>query len=129
MNSRKRDALTRERLRQGDDESMMGAVLRAVDRIEDKVDHLEHEIHNQTRIIMADLTSLQNQVAQNTSVEESAVTLINGLASQLAAAGTDPAKLQALQDSLQASASDLAKAVAANTPAAPAAPAATPPTT
>jgi hypothetical protein len=65
------------------------------------------------------LDDLATQVAANTSVEESAVTLINGLAAQLAAAGTDPAKLQSLQASLKASADDLAAAVAANTVADP----------
>ena len=65
------------------------------------------------------LDDLATQVAANTSVEESAVTLINGLAAQLAAAGTDPAKLQSLQASLKASADDLAAAVAANTIADP----------
>ena len=65
------------------------------------------------------LDDLATQVAANTSVEESAVTLINGLAAQLAAAGTDPAKLQSLQASLKASAGDLAAAVAANTVADP----------
>ena len=69
---------------------------------------------------MAAIDDLTAQVAQNTSVEESAVTLINGLAAQLAAAGTDPAKLTALQTSLAASAKDLAAAITANTPAAPA---------
>ena len=47
------------------------------------------------------------------------VTLIKGLAAQIAAAGTDPAKLQALQASLKASADDLAAAIAANTVADP----------
>lgn len=65
------------------------------------------------------LAALQEQVAQNTSIEESAVTLIEGLAAQIAAAGTDPAALAALTASLQTSAADLAKAIAANTPAQP----------
>jgi len=72
----------------------------------------------------AQLDALKAQVAQNTSIEESAVTLIKGLAAQLAAAGTDPAALADLQAQLQTSANDLAAAVAANTQAAPAAPAA-----
>ena len=76
---------------------------------------------------MADLTALTAQVAQNTSVEASAVTLIQGLASQLAAAGTDPVALATLQSQLQTSASALAAAITANTPAAsPAPPPATP---
>lgn len=65
------------------------------------------------------LAALQEQVAQNTSIETSAVTLIQGLAAQIAAAGTDPAALQALTTSLNSSATALAAAIAANTPAAP----------
>jgi uncharacterized alpha-E superfamily protein len=76
-------------------------------------------ILNKENQIMSALDDLTTQVAQNTSVEESAVTLINGLAAELQAAGTDPTKLAALQTSLAASAKDLAAAVAANTPAAP----------
>ncbi len=67
---------------------------------------------------MAVLDDLTAQVAKNTTVEESAVTLIKGLAAQLAAAGTDPAKLAALQQQLQTSGTDLAAAITANTPAA-----------
>ena len=60
------------------------------------------------------------QVAANTSVIGSALTLIQGLAAQLAAAGTDPAKLADLAAQLKASDDALAAAVAANTTAAPA---------
>lgn len=67
----------------------------------------------------AELDALTGQVAQNTTVEASAVTLIQGLAAQIAAAGTDPAKLTALTTSLNTSATALAAAIAANTPAAP----------
>lgn len=68
------------------------------------------------------LAALQQQVQQNTTVEASAVTLIQGLAAQIAAAGTDPVALAALTSSLNASATSLAAAIAANTPAAPATP-------
>lgn len=68
----------------------------------------------------AELDALTAQVAQNTTIETSAVTLIEGLAAQIAAAGTDPAKLTALTTSLNASATTLAAAIAANTaPSAP----------
>lgn len=70
----------------------------------------------------AELDALTAEVAAVTTVEQSAIALINGLAAQLAAAGTDPAKLQALHDSLAASSTALAAAVAANTPADPPAP-------
>ena len=66
----------------------------------------------------SDLTTLQAQVEKNTTVEESAVTLITGLAAQIASLKNDPAALQALADSLNKSATDLSDAVAANTPAA-----------
>ncbi|MDQ6892181.1 MAG: hypothetical protein M3167_06190 [Acidobacteriota bacterium] len=68
---------------------------------------------------MKQLDDLTAEVAENTKVEESAKTLIEGLAEQIKAAGTDPAKLQALTDSLTASKADLAAAITANTPAAP----------
>lgn len=65
------------------------------------------------------LKALQAQVAQTTTIEGSAVTLIQGLAAQiaaLAAQGTvDPADLAALSASLNASATSLAAAVTANT--------------
>jgi hypothetical protein len=69
-----------------------------------------------------ELDDLTAEVAQVTSVEASALALIQGLAAQLAAAGTDPAKLAALTSSLKASADALAQAVLANTPSQPAAP-------
>ena len=65
------------------------------------------------------LDELQVQVTANTTVEQSAITLIQGLAAQLAAAATDPAKVQALADQLNTSATSLAAAIAANTPVAP----------
>ena len=68
---------------------------------------------------MAILDDLTAQVAQNASVEGSAVQLIQNIAAQLAAAGTDPAKLQDLQNQLKTSSDALAAAVAANTPAPP----------
>lgn len=68
--------------------------------------------------------ALQAQVAQTTTVEQSAVVLIQGLATQLQAAiaaanSGDTAALPALQTELQTSAAALAAAVTANTPTAP----------
>jgi hypothetical protein len=68
--------------------------------------------------IMSDLTQITADVANNTTVVGSALTLINGFAAQLAAAGTDPVALGALQTQLETNSSQLAAAVAANTPAA-----------
>ena len=68
---------------------------------------------------MAAIDDLSAQVDSNVSVEGSAVQLINNIAAALAAAGTDPAKLSALQNTLKTSADALAAAVVANTPATP----------
>jgi hypothetical protein len=73
--------------------------------------------------IMNILQDLSAKVAANTTVTESAIALITGLKIKLddAIASEDPAKLQALSDSLDAETAKLAAAIAANTPAAPAA--------
>ena len=89
-------------------------LIRAVRRINERWDKMSKE--------MDDLTA---QVAAQTTVEQSAITLIEGLAAQLAAAGTDPAKLAALTTQLKTSADALSAAITANTPVAPAAPAPT----
>ena len=66
----------------------------------------------------AQLDALTAQVKANTDVEASAIVLIKGLADQIAAVKTDPVALQALSDSLKASAGTLSDAITANTPAA-----------
>ena len=86
-------------------------ILRKLDTIIEILD----TIRGKEDIVMADLTALTAQVQANTDVEASAVLLIQGLADQIAAAGTDPVALQTLQDQLKASADSLAAAVAANT--------------
>lgn len=69
---------------------------------------------------MADtLDEIVADVAQETTVEQSVLTLLNGIAAQLAAAAQDPAKLAALHTSLQANITALTAAVTANTSAAP----------
>ena len=64
------------------------------------------------------LDTLTAQVTANTSAEQSAITLLNNLHQLLVDAGTDPAKLGALADTLKSSGDALAAAVVANTPAA-----------
>ena len=68
---------------------------------------------------MANLTALTAEVERNTAVDQSAIALLNGLASQIEALKTDPEALQGLADQLKGSSNALADAVAANTPAAP----------
>lgn len=77
-----------------------------------------HLIINKLQKIMADLTTLETEVQENSSVIGSAITLLNGLKAQLDAAGTDAEKLKALSDQLDSQSNALASAVAANTPAA-----------
>lgn len=70
---------------------------------------------------MADeLKNLQDAVAKETTVDEGAITLLNGLKTALdaAIAANDPAALQSLSDSLGAESTKLADAVTSNTPAA-----------
>jgi hypothetical protein len=65
-----------------------------------------------------ELDALGVQVKANTDAEASAVLLLQGLSTQIAAIKTDPAALQKLSDDLKASADSLGAAVVANTPAA-----------
>lgn len=71
--------------------------------------------------IMTILDDLKGQVARNTTVTQSAVTLLQGLKQKLddAIASGDPAQLQALSDQLGKDDQALADAITANTPAAP----------
>jgi hypothetical protein len=93
-------------------------------------DEAPHEMMNLLSLIlikleatMAAIDDLQAAVAQEDTVIDSAVTLINGIPALIAAAGTDPAKLQALQTDIQNKSQALAAAVA-NVPSST-----TPPTT
>jgi hypothetical protein len=92
----------------------------ALRRIERKLDLLLKK----ENLIMSTLDTLTAEVANNTSVEQSAVTLLGNLKAELDAAGTDPVALKALSDQLAANDTALAAAIVANTPAAPEAPAA-----
>jgi len=87
--------------------------------IDDKLNrilHLLETLIGKEERLMQNLAALTSQVEANTSVEASAVLLINGIAAQLAAVSTDPVAVQALADKLKASSDTLAAAVAANTP-------------
>jgi translation initiation factor 1 (eIF-1/SUI1) len=70
------------------------------------------------------MDELAQRVAANTTVIESAITLIGGFKAKLDAAGTDPAKLAAFSAELAAEDAKLAAAVAANTDATTTTPAA-----
>ncbi len=74
-------------------------------------------LKNQTKMA-TDLSALQAAVEKDTAVDQSAITLLQGLKAALDAAGTDPVALKALSDQLGSNSDALAAAVAANTPAA-----------
>jgi peptidoglycan hydrolase CwlO-like protein len=74
------------------------------------------KVYEEIKKMSGSLDDLTAQVSASDNVMQSAITLIQGLAAKLSAAGTDPAALQALSSSLQSNAQALAAAVAANTP-------------
>lgn len=92
-------------------------------RIEKKIDLLLSQDKKLGEKIMASLDDLVVEVADQTSVITSAGVLLDGLTAQvqalrddLAAAGMDTAKVDAVLASLQANKTALAEAVARNTP-------------
>lgn len=89
-----------------------------IDRRQRRIEGMLYRILQKENIIMADLTNITAAVANETTVEDSAVVLIQNLAAAVTAAGTDPAALAALTDQLNSEATSLAAAVTANTPAA-----------
>lgn len=98
-------------------------------RIERKLDLLIGVTLMSTSTTDQNFANLQAQVTQQVTVEQSAITLLNGLSQQLATAiaaanNGDSAALPALQQQLASSATALAQAVTANTPGTPAAPSA-----
>ena len=92
---------------------------RKLDRVLALVETLVELHHLERLTIMSALEDLTAQVAATVTIEASAVQVIAGIADQIKAAGTDPAKLAALSSELNASAAKLAAAISANTPAAP----------
>lgn len=89
-----------------------GAMLERVEQKQDTL--LEHVIRLEQRsqAMSQQMDDLKTEVANTKAGVASAVTLIAGLRQQIIDAGTDPAALQELTDSLKASEADLAGAVA-----------------
>ena len=81
---------------------------------------LLYSIHSKIKSVMRELQTLREQVAASVTVQESAITLLNGLKAALdaaiqAAKDGDPAALQTLSDNIAAETKKLSDAVAANT--------------
>jgi hypothetical protein len=83
----------------------------------DKIISMIEAVQRKEEVMSKELDALTVQVQENTEVEASAVVLLQGLAAQIADLKDDPVALQALSDTLNASADNLAAAVTANTPA------------
>jgi hypothetical protein len=106
---------------------------RRLDLIISLVTDLQHRISQMSDSTDAAIAALQADVQAEADVVHSAVTLLNGLSAQLAAAlssaqnqGASPAQLSELNDlqhAIEASTASLAAAVAADTPAPAPAPA------
>jgi tRNA threonylcarbamoyladenosine modification (KEOPS) complex Pcc1 subunit len=90
-----------------------------------KLDQILAALTRMEITIMATLKDIQDAVAAENTVVDSAITLLTQIHDELAAAiaANDPAALQAVVDSINAEKQKLADAVVANTPAAPPAPA------
>ena len=81
-----------------------------------------NQIESEQTTMAADLTTISAQVAASVTVEQSAITLINGLANQISLLANDPVALQNLSNTLANSAQSLSADIVANTPAAPVVP-------
>lgn len=88
-------------------------------KILESVETLTREMRAERKAMSAELDRLKAAVEKNTEVDQSAVTLLNGLAQQIRDMKDDPAKLAELADSLEARNAELAEAVTTNTPAEP----------
>lgn len=80
---------------------------------------LLRQILQQGETMAGEVAKLEQDVADQTTVIQSAITLLQNIKALLDAAGTDPAKLAALSTAIEANSSALAAAVVANTPGEP----------
>lgn len=89
-------------------------ILAAIATTNAKLDKLFTLVTKVETEMASDLQTLTDQVTATLTVEQSAITLINGLAADIASLKNDPAALQALSDQLKASATALSAAITAN---------------
>jgi ABC-type transporter Mla subunit MlaD len=82
-----------------------------------KIDALHSFVHERFHAMSSTLQSLQDAVTAENSVIDSAVTLIQGLAAEIAALKPTQEAIDALAASVKAKSDALAAAVSANTPA------------
>ena len=80
--------------------------------LEGRVDYLIALVERQGVTMSVQLDNLTAQVQRMSTVVQSVLTLVSGLAAQIEAGKDDPAKMQALADELKGDADLLAQAVA-----------------
>ena len=85
----------------------------------DKLQSTLNALTLQGKLIMATLADVQAAVTAEDTVIDSAITLLNGLAAQIAALAPNQAAIDALAADVTAKTATLAAAVTANTPAGP----------
>ena len=91
---------------------------RAVKKL-DKILAIVRDLQRKEGAMSKELDELQLAVEENTSLDNSIIQLVDGLADQIEALKEDPAKLQALSDALKVSNQAIKDAILANTPAPP----------
>lgn len=84
----------------------------------DELKNLVQQLTREIQKMATNLDALTAQVQKNSDAVDSAIVLIQGLRQQIIDAGTDPAKLLELTNSLKQDEQQLADAVVVNTPAA-----------
>lgn len=95
--------------------NLLYVILWKLDNIQRQLNRMEKKENNIVALIDDTLADVQAE----TTVIASVVTLLQNLSAQIAAAGTDPMKLQAIKTQIDQNSASLAAAVIANTPAAP----------
>jgi len=89
------------------------------DRIDDTLALILHHITHIERneyIMSQELDALTSAVEEETTVDQSIITLLNGIAAQLEAAKNDPAKIAAVTAQIRQNSAAISAAVKANTP-------------
>lgn len=93
--------------------------MESVGQLHDSFNNINHKLNlilERLNSMSIELDNLTTQVQTNNDLLDSAITLIDGIADRITAAGIDPAKLASLTADLKAKDAALAAAVLANTP-------------
>lgn len=111
--------------RQGDENNRainekLNAILQNNQAINERLNAILHLLYDSRRreyIMSVEMDTLQAAVTANTSLDDSIITLLNGLSAQILDAAGDKAKATALAGELTAKSAALQAAITANTPA------------